>query len=131
MAVWSVSVSSPGGSFTGVTVTETAPVAVAVPSLTVYVKLPDVVSPPSCVYVTLLLSADSATVPFTALPAAVMLRLSPSASVSFASSVVTATSTSPPSATVKVSATADGASFTGVTVTDTVPVPVADPSLTV
>ena len=46
---WSVSESSPGGSFTGVTVTITEPATVSVPSLTVYVKLPDVDSLPSCV----------------------------------------------------------------------------------
>ena len=130
-ATVAVSLTPVGALLTGVTVTETVPVAVSVPSLTVYVKLPDVVSLPSCVYVTLLLSSDNATLPFTAPPTAVMLRVSPSASVSFASSVVAATSTSPPSATVKVSATADGASFTGVTVTETVPEPVAVPSLTV
>ena len=91
-----MSVSAPGGSFTGVTVTVTVPVPVAVPSLTVYVKLPDVVSLPSCVYVTSLLSSDSAAVPLTAPPTPVTLSVLPSGSLSLASNVVTETSTSPP-----------------------------------
>ena len=130
-ATVAVSLTPVGASLTGVTVTETSPVAVSVPSLTVYVKLPDVVSLPSCVYVTSLLSSDSATLPFTALPTAMMLRVSPSASVSLERSVATDTSTSPPSATVAVSAAAAGALFGCVTVTSTVPIAVAVPSLTV
>ena len=60
--------------------------AVVVPSLTVYVKLPDVVSLPSCLYVTLLSSSDNATVPLTAPPTPVTLSVLPSGSLSLASS---------------------------------------------
>ena len=77
------------------------------------------------------LSAESDTVPFTAPPAAVTLSVSPSGSLSFDSRVEAATDTLPPSATVAVSSPASGASFTAVTLTDTVPVAAAVPSLSV
>ena len=61
----------------------------------------------------------------------VAVRVLPSASVSFASTlaaVLSSTVTVPPSATVALSLLAAGASFTGVTVSETVAVPLHLPS---
>ena len=77
------------------------------------------------------MSSDSVTAPLTALPTAVMIRASPSGSESLESRVDAVMSTVPPSSTVAVSSTVTGASLTGVTVTSTVAVSEAEPSLTV
>ena len=77
------------------------------------------------------MSSDSVAVPLTALPTAVMVRASSSASESLASSVEAGMLTALPSATVAVSSAAMGASFTGIKVTSTVAVSEATPSLTV
>jgi hypothetical protein len=112
-------------------VTVTAPIAVPpFPSLTVYVKLSDPEKFALGVYVTFAPPVPTAAVPFNGAVTAVTVRVFPSTSVSFASTLITLALLF--FATAALSATATGGSFTAVIVIDTVTaVEVSNPSLVV
>ena len=112
------------------TATVTTPVSLPpLPSSTVYGNVAAPLKPAVDVYITW--SDESVTVPLLAGPTAVTVRAPPSMSVSFEVRSEAGKLIGTPAMADLLSSTATGASLTGVTVTETVPVSVLVPSETV